>query len=371
MTQATRRRFLQGATGAAAATVTALVTTRQAAGQQEDAQAAARSGIDPALACCAKDSALALIGAALYQGTYIGLASSPTGPSLYGLNVESGARRVSLGLPLKLNLPQGFVFSSLGIARGRLVLTGGLPFIIESFEVDDEMSADVRAAMDIVPAGMPTSGRRRIDVPGVKPAVLLVDLPHVESLALPSAPKRSFAVATSVAETASGGLVVVIEHSDGVNESYYASAADLIEQSLDGSWTTRALAKSLGESGPNHLAVNGDAVLLAFNTSEGARLISPNAELASIAQDPPQLSRVLGLIPSDAGFSVLTANGSGGVNRLSASSSTSAWSDIGSLGLQEDTIVGSVPVAGALGQTILLGRKSARLIDNATASGLM
>jgi hypothetical protein len=362
---------LQGATGAAAATVTALVTTDGAQGQPVKPGAAPRVGLDPTVDCCAKESALALIAAALYQGTYVGLASSPTGPGLYTLDIEAGTRRVSLGSPLKLQLPQGFVFSALGVARGRLALTGGVPFVLQTIEVDDEMSPDVRATMDFIPAGLPTSGRRRIDIAGVKPEVLFVDPPSLDSLTLPAAPPRSFAVATSVAETASGALIVVIEHSDGVNESYYASAVDIVEQSPEGQWTTRTVAKALGESGPNHLAVNGDAMLMAFNTSEGTKLISPNGALASIAEDPPLLSRVLALVPSDTGFAVLTADGAGGVKRLSGSRSSSAWSDLGTVGLRDDVVVGSVQVAGAPGQTILLGRKAARLIDDATASGLM
>lgn len=366
---ATRRSFLRGATGAAAAAVTALAATRDATGVQESA--AVQAGVNPAVACCAKESSLGLIGAAFYQGAYVGLASTPTGPGLFTLNIDSSLQRVSLGSLVKLNLPEGFVFSSLGLARGRLALAGGVPFILESFEVDDEMSAEVRAAMDFVPPGLPTSGRRRIDVPGVKPVVLFVDAPSVEALVLPEIEKHSYAVATSVAETASGRLLVVIEHSDGVNESYYASAADIFEQTLEGSWSSRSVAKSLGESGPNHLAVNGDAMLMAFNTAEGAKLVSPNGALASIAEEAPVVQRVLGLIPTDGGFSVLTANSTGGINRLATGRASAIWSDVGALGLRGDTVVGSVPIAGAPGQTILLGRQSARLIDNALASGLM
>jgi hypothetical protein len=371
MTRATRRSFLRGATGAATAAVTAFAATRDATGVQESVSSAVGAGVSPAMACCAKDSALGLIGAAFYQGAYVGLVSSKTGPELVTLNIDSSLQRVSLGSPLKLNLPEGFVFSSLGLARGRLALAGGVPFILESFEVDDEMSAEVRAAMDFVPAGLPMGGRRRIDVTGVKPAVLFVDASSVEPLTLPETAKHSYAVATSVVETASGRLLVLIEHSDGVNESYYASAADLIEQTLEGQWTSRSIAKSLGESGPNHLAVNGDAMLMAFNTTEGAKLVSPEGALTSIAAEAPDMNRVLALIPSDSGFSVLTANTAGGVNRLSAGRAASAWSDAGAVGLREDIVVGTVPIAGAPGQTILLGRKFARLIDNALASGLM
>lgn len=359
-----RRKFLQGATGVAVVSFAALATRESRIWAQEPQQGPS----DLADACCSNASAIALMAAAFLQGSYVGLAASKSGPSLFALNVGKDGG-VTLGSPLKLNLPEGFVFSSLGVARGRLVLSGGVPFLLESYEVDEAMNEDVLAAMDVVPQGLPPSGRRRIEVMGVKPSVLLLDLPSssVEPLDLPAMPTRAFAVATGVAETASGMLTALIEHSDGMNESYYASAIDVVEESLNGEWTHRSVARQLGESGPNFLAVNADEIVVGLNSSQGARLVSPKLSALSAAAGVSVEGRILALVPGNSGFTVLTGKGSE-VKQLSVASPGASFVDSGTVGLRADQVVGAVPVAGAWGQSIVLGRRSARLVDETSGS---
>jgi hypothetical protein len=213
---------------------------------------------------------------------------------------------------------------------------------------------------------MPTTGRRLIEVMGVRPAVFVLDPPFAQPLVLPEMPQRTFAVATSVAETASGSVMVVVEHSDGVNESYYASAVDVIEESLGGQWTQRAVARALGESGPNHLAVNGDEVMMALNTTTGAKLVAPTEFLASADQRLSVASRILALVPGNTGFSVLASSGNG-VRHLSMNRMGAASVDNGAIAVSGDALVGAVPVAGTFGQSILLGRQSARLVMDTSA----
>ncbi len=357
-----RRWFLRGAAGLTAASVAAALTT---AGSSLQAQIVPDRPAVPGEDCCATGAAVSLMSAAFHGGHYFAIASSQTGPGLFALNIDK-AQRVNVGSRIKIDMPAGFIVSSLGVARGRLVVSGGVPFVLDSYEVDDEMSEDVRAAMDVIPEGMPTSGRRLIEVMGVRPAVFVLDPPFAQPLVLPEMPQRTFAVATSVAETASGSVMVVVEHSDGVNESYYASAVDVIEESLGGQWTQRAVARALGESGPNHLAVNGDEVMMALNTTTGAKLVAPTEFLASADQRLSVASRILALVPGNTGFSVLASSGNG-VRHLSMNRMGAASVDNGAIAVSGDALVGAVPVAGTFGQSILLGRQSARLVMDTSA----
>lgn len=355
---ASRRLFLKGAGGVAAASVAAVLAPR--AWVQAQAQPTTP---EPSEACCASAAETPLLAAALFQGRHVALAASSSGPGLFALDVDSG-RRVSLGARLDLQLPEGFTVASMGVVRGRLAVTGGMPFVFESYEVNDEMTEDVRAAMDVIPEGMPTSGTRRIDVMGVRPAVLLIDLQSavIESLDLPAMPARAFAVVTGVAETASGALLVMIEHSDRFNEAYYASAVDVFEQSLNGQWTSQDLARDLGESGPHYLAVSGDSVAVALNSQEGARLLSGTSAALTVDESTVMAGRILALTAGNGGLAWI-ASSAGSVHRYS-SAQPGATVDAGAVSLRGDSIVGAVPVAGAWGQSILLGRQSALLVDD-------
>ena len=301
-----RRRFLKQA-GLAAAGVTALVVPGKTltAAEKRRLAPAAGAGADCA---CDPEAALPLRAAVLLNGGYLGLAASDSGPRLFSLEVD-GTGRVSLGSPLDLSVPEDFVFGSLGLAHDRLVLTGGLPFPWDRFEVDDEMASDVLAAIDLetFPADVPRSGTRTIEVIGTRPAAYVLDPPYAEALAMPAMPNRAFGVAGSVAETRNG-LAMLIEHCNGRNESFYAAAVDVLEEQL-GSWSVRPAGRDLGESGPNHLAAAGGDIVVALTTSQGVSFVWPARALAQPA--PAGLSRVLGVLPGDGRLAVIGTDGSG------------------------------------------------------------
>ena len=355
-----RRRFLQQA-GLAAAGVTALAVpgkTQTAAEKRRIAPAG--PGGDCA---CDPEAALPLRAAVLLNGGYLGLAASDSGPRLFPLHVE-GTGRVTLGSPLDLSIPEDFVIGSLGLAHGRLVLTGGLPFRWDSYEVDDEMTSDVRDAIDLetFPADVPRSGIRTIEVIGTRPAAYILDPPYAEALVMPAMPERAFGVAGSVVETRDG-LALLIEHCNGRNESFYASAVDVIEEQYGG-WSVRPAGRDLGESGPNYLAAAGADIVVALTTSQGVSLVWPARSLAQPA--PEGVSRVLGVLPGDGSLAVIGTDGSG-VARTWSLTGDARWTASEALRLDGDEVVLAVPVAGARGQAILVGRRTARLVDDSSA----
>lgn len=306
---------------------------------------------------CVNEAALPLIAVASLGGKYFGF----SGTDVFSLNVDNG--RVSPGSSIKLDLPEGFVFGSMGTARGGLILSGGLPFVLETLEVDYELTEDVRAAMDNnIPEGIPTSGRQRVEITGVQPAAFMVNRPNTERLLLPEMPKRSFAVATAVAETAKGGMALLIEHSDGVNESFYASAVDVIEENGT-SWNTWNAGRNLGESGPNYLAADGEALAAGINTAEGSYIVNSKQ---TTQFNPGTQNRIVSLISGHTGLTALTKDQTG----------QSVWSSVSQEGrltagavaeLPDDEIVGAVAVSGGKGQVILLGRRSTVLVENIPA----
>jgi hypothetical protein len=351
-----RRRFLQRA-GIAAAGVTALGVPVRALTGAEKRRPTERGGE----CACDPEAAVPLRAAVLLNGAYVGLAASGSGPGLFALHVD-GSGSVSLGAPLALGVPASFVFASLGLAHGRLVLTGGLPFRWNSYPVDDEMTSDVAAAVDLDtwPADVPRTGTRTIEVTGVRPAAFFVDPPYAQALDLPALPARAFGVAGAVAETRNG-LAMLIEHCDGHDESFYAAAVDVIEEQL-GRWTLRPAGRDLGESGPNHLAAAGADMVVALTTSQGASFVWPGRTLAQ----PPGAGRVLSVLPGDGGLVVVTADGSG-AGRTWSLTEAGTWTAAGELRLDADEVVAAVPVAGARGQAIVVGRRTARLADDAPA----
>ena len=128
-----------------------------------------------------------------------------------------------------------------------------------------------------------------IDVFGVGPAAFFLDPALVERIALPDMSAEVFATVGEVAETSSGNLVVMIEHSGGEPESRYAAAVDVFEE-VPGGWTIRASARDLGESGPNHLVVNGDAIGAELNVSGETQLVgsaasAPTAAMKALSPD--------------------------------------------------------------------------------------
>lgn len=313
---------------------------------------------------CVSEASIPLMAAAMVGGRYYGFAGTETGPRVFEMSVGKGGL-VSLGQALKLDLPAGFVFGSFGVARGGLAVSGGVPFVLETLDVDYEMTEDVRAAMgNSVPEGIPTAGRQSVEIIGVEPAVFIVNRGYAERLQLPEMPKRSFAVATAISQGANGGTSVLIEHSDGVNESYYASAVDVIEE-RGSDWAVLNAARELGESGPNFLAADGEGLLAAINTEAGSSLIRPG-EGAARSSASVGTERILALVPGNGGITALTKSESG----------RKQWSSLaaGRLTRQEearienDEIVGASVVSGTKGQVILLGRRSAVLVDIISAN---
>jgi hypothetical protein len=293
-----RRQFLQEAAGFAAVGAATVVVGPGApifAGAQQLPELSAPGDCD-----CSADGALPLLAAATLGGTYFALASTAAGPRLFALAIDS-TRSVSLGSPLSFQVPAEFEASSLGVARSRLVLSGGLSFVWRSYLVDDAVE--------------PTH------VFGVAPAAFFVTSGFVEPISLPDTSAQIFATAGAVAETSSGALVVMIEHSGGEPESRYAAAVDVFVE-VPGGWSLRASARDLGESGPNRLVVDGDAVSVELNTSQGIRVLGSAAAARPSAR--------AALAPNILG---------------------------------NDQIVRLVPVAGAKGQSIVIGTRSARLVE--------
>lgn len=293
-----RRRFLQEAAGLAAmgaATVVAGPAAPILAGAQQLPEPPAPGDCD-----CSADGALPLIAAAMVDGEYVALASTSAGPRLFSLTVDD-TRAVSLGPALSFQVPAEFEPSSLGVARNRLVLSGGRPFLWRSYQAEDEVDP--------------------IDVFGIGPAAFFLSPGFVEAIALPDTSAEFFATVGDVAETSSGTLVVMIEHSGGEPESRYAAAVDVFEE-VPGGWSIRASARDLGESGPNHLVVDGDAIGVELNTSRGMQMVGATASARPGARNA---------LPSDI--------------------------------LAGDQVVSMVPVAGAKGQSVAIGTRSARLVE--------
>jgi hypothetical protein len=294
-----RRRFLQDAAGFAAVGAASIVV-----GQATPIFAGAQQPSEPSSApgdCdCSDDSALPLLAAAVVNGEYAALASTSAGPRLFSLKVDD-ARTVSLGAALSFQVPLDFEATSLGVARNRLVLSGGLPFLWRSYQVDDQAEP--------------------IHVFGVGPAAFFLDPGLVEPIALPDMSAQVFATVGDVAETGSGNLVVMIEHSGNEPESRYAAAVDVFEEA-PGGWSMRVSARDLGESGPNHLVVDGDAVSVELNTSRGMQVAGSGA---------PSSPRATNALSPDI--------------------------------LGDDQVVSVVRVAGAKGQVVVIGQRSARLVE--------
>jgi hypothetical protein len=291
-----RRRFLQEAAGlAAAGAATVVVGPAILTGAQQLPEPPAPGDCD-----CSADGALPLLAAAMVDGDYVGLASTSAGPRLFSLTVDD-ARAVSLGPALSFQMPAEFEAGSLDVARNRLVLGGGLPFLWRRYQVEDEVEP--------------------ISVFGVAPAAFFLSPGFVEPIALPDTSAEVFATVGDVAETSSGTLVVMIEHSGGEPESQYAAAVDVFEE-VPGGWTIRASARDLGESGPNHLIVDGDAIGVELNTSRGVEVVG-SAASAQRAARSPLAADVLG----------------------------------------DDQVMSVVPVAGAKGQSVVIGARSARLVE--------
>lgn len=293
-----RRRFLEGAAALAAAGAAAAVAGPAApifAGTQQSPE----SSLAPGDCDCSTESALPLLAAAMVHGAYVGLASTDAGPGLFSLTVDGQA--VSLGAVLPAQVPAGLQPTSLGVARNRLALGGGLPFLWRSYVVDDRLEP--------------------IHVFGIRPAAFFVDSGVAEPIALPDMQVEAFATVGGIAETHIGNLVVMIEHSGGEPESRYAAAVDVFEEAGVG-WSIRASARDLGESGPNHLVVDGDAVSVEVNTSRGTQFIG--------AGTPALPSAARALSPDVLG---------------------------------DDEVVSIVPVAGVKRQAVVIGKRSARLVE--------
>jgi len=294
-----RRRFLQEAAGIAAVGAASVVV-----GPAGPVLAGAQQPPEPLTApgdCdCSADGALPLLAAAVVDGQYVGLASTNAGPRLFSLAVD-GARGVALGQALSFQLPAAFEAGSLGVARNRLVLSGGIPFVWRTHQVEDEV--------DPIPEL------------GVAPAAFFLGSGSAEPIALPDTSSEVFATVGEVADTSSGTLVVMIEHSGGEPESRYAAAVDVFEE-VPGGWSVRASARDLGESGPNRLVVNGDAIGVELTTSSGTQLVGAGALAAGRAR-PAVPAEILG----------------------------------------DDQVVSTVRVAGSKGQSIVIGQRSARLVE--------
>jgi hypothetical protein len=351
-----RRRFLwQGAMGLAGLGIGSLATRSAAVVEGQDIGA----GDGPRPGCCG-DRALALYGAAFVHGQYLGFADGAGGLGLFRLVVDD-TLRVSLGPRLAVDLPPGFEMAAIGVSSGRLVVAGGVPFVFESFEVDDETDESVSALLDPLPPDEPTTGTRMVEVEGLRAAAFLVDPPDAEPLALPPLPNRLAAAVQAIAETSTGALRLLVGHTDERQASRFTAAVDLLE-GRPGGWTVRSVARELGESGPHYLAVQGESVVVALNTMSGARLVHPDRPIADQALGDSE--RIVGLLPGADGPAAMVEGATGTASLWSQS--TGSWGLRGPVNVP-DPVVEAIAVAGAPGQTILVGRQSTVLVYDASA----
>jgi hypothetical protein len=343
-----RRSFLQTTAGFTAASVALGFGRAEAQG-------------DPVGDCdCSAQSAVPLFAAAFLNGRYLGLAASEKGPRLFALAID-GRQQVSLEAALEVDLPKDFSAASLGVAKGRLVLGGGVPFLWDSYEVDDELDDELRAVLKHYPPDIPTSGTRLVEVIGIQPAAFALDPPGAHVFPLPEMPRRLFGTVGAVAETDSGALVVLVEHSGELTESWYAAAVDVHEE-RHGEWAVQARAADLGESGPNYLAVVGDDFVVGLNTVSGPSLLArPGSPLAQSGV-PSGAGRILGVVGGTDGFRTLATDARGRVKSWALDAPFGGGKASAPIRLAGDEIVGAVPVAGTPGQNILLGRRSALLV---------
>jgi hypothetical protein len=290
-----RRRFLNRAVGIAAAGAASVVARPipLLSGTQEPQDPL----VAPGDCDCSAETGLPLIAAAMVGGTYVGLISTNTGPALHSLILDGA--NVSMGAAVPVQVPREFEPHVLGVARHRLVVAGGVPFVWRSYTVDDQ----TEPILDL----------------GVGPSAFFVDSGVAEPIPLPDVSGEAFAIAGGVGETITGTLVVMIEHSGGEPESRYAAAVDVFEE-VPGGWSVRASARGLGESGPNHLVVDGTAIGVELTTARGAEFIG---------------------------------------ERTSAFTASARQPDV----LGGEPVVNVVPVAGAPGQAIVIGTGSARLVE--------
>ena len=349
-----RRWFLQGAVAVGAATMAL------GQGRSEDVRfekPRINDGTGTANCECVIAAELQIMAAASYQGQHFAVVGTESGPGLFELGIDND--RVSLGKRVEMNLPDGFTFGSMGIGRGGLVVSGGLPFVLETIEVDYEMPADTLAAMGgHIPDDIPTSGFHKVDIMGVEPALFMIGRPHTERIQLPPMIKRSFATATAITQTNSGGIALLIEHSDGINESFYASAVDVIEES-GRDWNIWNAGRDLGESGPHYLASTNDGLIAAINSGEGSVLTGVRSSRRSS-------DRVIALISDGNGPTALLKDQAGNSRWSTLNSDGSFVGDI-SAELANDEVIGAVAVGGAPGQAIVLGRRSTMLVGDIQA----
>jgi hypothetical protein len=292
-----RRRFLQAAALAVAGAATAAVGpgTPILSGQEAQKPSPASGDCD-----CSIDGAVPVLAAAVVSGKYAALASTAEGPRLFSLSVNAD-HGVALAAPLPVTTPRGFKPGTLGVARGRFLLAGGVPKPWRSYQVDDRPDP--------------------IQVFGVAPAAFLFDGALIDAIALPDTSAEVFATVGGVGETSHGTIVIMIEHSGGEPESWYAAAVDVFEE-VPGGWELRASARDLGESGPNHLVVKGDAIGVELTTSRGVKVAGADTAAARLAVR-----------------------------------------DVAADVLGSDELVTVVPVAGAPEQVIAIGRRSARIVE--------
>jgi hypothetical protein len=290
-----RRRFLHSAMGIAAAGAASVVARPipLRAGTQEPQG----SLVAPGDCDCSAESGLPLLAAAMVDGTYVGLVSTNTGPALHSLIIDGAD--VSMGAAVAVQVPGEFQPNVLGVARHRLVVAGGVPFVWRSYTVDDR----TEPILDL----------------GVGPSAFFVDSGVAEPIPLPDVSREAFAIAGGVGETSTGALVVMIEHSGGEPESRYAAAVDVFEE-VPGGWSVRASARGLGESGPNYLVVDGTAIGVELKTARGTGFIGDGTSAFTASARQPDV-------------------------------------------LGAEQVVTIVPVAGARGQAIVIGTSSARLVE--------
>jgi len=308
---------------------------------------------------CLTEAAIQLYSVAAIGGQYFGLVETDAGHGLFPLKID-GSRGVSVGAQITTGLPEDFVFASIGVFRDQLTIGGSLPFLLDSFEVQDGMTDSGGPEIFPFPETLPTSGTRRFDVMGLEPAAFMTDLSRLTRLELPEMPKRSAAGVLSVSETVSGSLAVMIGHNDGLHENYYEDAVDVLEWQND-QWTVWNVGRNLGESGPNYLAADGGDIVVGINTSDGPRLVWVKSGLTSENENIAVTGEILGLVSGGSGLEVLSKD-DGSVKLASPIGADGARTGK-SVQMNDDEIVGVVAVAGAPGQVVLLGRQSVTLIE--------
>lgn len=271
-----------------------------------------------------------LISAATDQAGYVALATHGEGAALFRLQVGvTGA--VSLGQPLGSPLPPTFVPASLTVAETGLFVSGWVPFTLERHSYTDSLDGIPAEERIFLPLDYVPRGVYEVEVMGLRPAVFRIDAGGAHSVGLPPLPgSPPIAAVTDIANPTADDLVLLVEHSSD-SEAVYAAAATVVQR-IEGRWSVTALARDLGESGPNSLAAAQGRVVVGLTPSGESSTVYEKSMSASQWVRGPQFrepSLVLAIAAQPSGGSQAFTRGSDErLHRWVASPGADKWIEL-------------------------------------------